>query len=163
MTFVTGTTSPSLNRIRASVPLAGAGTSMATFSVSTVSTVSSNLTRSPSLLDHEMIVAFSWSISNLGMMNGTGILDRASDQCSNFLFDIGFLRYGDFFETAVVRNLEYPSHPAGAQVHQCNRRQGFQPRLQSPRLPSRQSDRPHAPPTDDLYASQIDDGACIKR
>src|SRR5512134_2446356 len=104
MILVTGTTSPSLNRILARVPVAGAGTSMATFSVSTVRTGSSNLMKSPSFLDDEMMVAFSWSISNLGMMKGTGMSDPSLHHGTDLLFDIVLLRDGDLFEPAVIRD-----------------------------------------------------------
>ena len=37
-------------------------------------------------------------------MNGNGILNLASHQCADLLFDIGFLRNGNLLETTVIRN-----------------------------------------------------------
>src|SRR5512146_3045065 len=104
MTAVTDTTSPCPKRMPASVPVAGAGTSMATFDVSTTSTVSSILTKSPSPFSQDAIVAFSWSISNFGMINGIGMshLVFARHDGADFAFDVLFLRHGSALQPATV-------------------------------------------------------------
>src|SRR6266545_714871 len=86
------------------VPVAGAGTSIATLSVSTTRTSSSNLTNSPSFLVQETIVAFSWSISNLGMIKGTGILHFTCHESADLGFNLRFLWNGNSFQAAVIRN-----------------------------------------------------------